>query len=80
MSDVSTNTYRIITLNGLTVDFQSKNSIEALWVLIRGEGYFQRQEHGRIAQRIPFHAIASMEIIDPQRTAVYAPAASEARN
>lgn len=74
-------TYRLMTLNGLIVDFQAPQPIENLWTIFKGEGYFQmRDEKGFAFRRIPFHAIADLQYFDPQAALVYAPAASGAKN
>lgn len=75
-------TYRLITMNGLIVDFQAPQPIENLWTIFAGDGYFQmRDAKGEPVRRIPFHAIADLQYFDFQGAALaYAPAASGAKN
>jgi hypothetical protein len=73
--------YRLITLNGIAVDFQSVNSLEALWSIFKGDGFYQVPDTtGHALQRIPFHALASLQRIDPTLAKIYAPPGSETRN
>lgn len=73
--------FRLITVNGIVVDFQSPNSLEAMWTLIRGDGCFQTVSNdGKPSRYIPFHAVASVEYLSSASALIYAPAVSSARN
>lgn len=73
--------FRLITINGIVIDFQSPNSFEAMWLLIKGEEYFQVVgSNGEAVKRIPFHAVASLEYITPEATMIYTRPVSAARN
>lgn len=72
--------FRLITINGIVIDFQSPNSLEAMWILIKGDGYFQALMADNPVKRIPFHAIASLEYITPEATMIYTRPVSTARN
>lgn len=82
MSDETLFPYRLMTNNGLVIDFTSPNPIASMWMLVRGEGYFSMRNHEGVEyQRVPFHAISSLAYYDPQQAAfAYAPAASPAKN
>lgn len=64
-------TYRLITIAGMIVDFQSPNVLEGMWSVLRGDGFFQITDaDGRAVRRIPFHAIADLQYFDPGAAAL----------
>lgn len=74
--------YRLITLNGMALDFKSALSFEQLWSIIKGDGFLQfASAPNQPRKRIPFHAIVHLEELDPEAPALaYAMPASSARN
>lgn len=75
-----TYTYRLVTLAGLVIDFAAPQPLENIWTIIRGEGCFQmRDDAGNVCQRIPFHAIASLQYFNIKAAALaYAPSSGSA--
>lgn len=57
------NTYRLLTINGLVFDFQSPNSLEGMWVMICGEGFFRVFANSVEVERIPWHAVGSLKMV-----------------
>lgn len=74
-------TYRLVTMNGIQVDFQSPMELSAMWIVLAGTGYFQMlDETGTPVRRIPFHAIADLKYFDPSKEIIYATPPTTARN
>lgn len=75
------NTYRLVTMFGQVIDFTSPNDLQAVWTLIRADGFFQLMDaQGRPSQRIPYHAVASLAYHDPAQVLAQIRTASWARN